>query len=85
MNLRPLGSQILCERLPAQDLSPAGIALIDRSPTSQARVVSVGPKVEGVHPGDTIVFTTSQYEIATFNEREVIFVNFDNCIAVFKS
>lgn len=84
MNLRPLGSFLLCERLPAKDLSPAGIALIDRSPTSQARVTRVGPKVEGIHPGDTIVFTTSQYEVSTFDSREVLFVNFDNCIAVFK-
>lgn len=84
MYLHPLGPQILCERLPAKDVSPGGIALIDRSPTSQARVIRVGPKVEGIHPGDIIVFHTSKYEISEFNGREVLFVNFDNCIAVFK-
>lgn len=83
MHLRPLASRIICERLPADDTSTGGIALIDRSPTSKARVVRVGPKVEGVRPGDIIVFEKSQYEISRFEEKEVLVVDFDKVHAVF--
>lgn len=80
MRLRPLGKQILCERLPANEMSPGGIAIFDRAPTSSARVVAVGPKVEGIRPGEIITFLKSQYEISQFEGKEVLFVNFDNVI-----
>lgn len=82
MYLTPLGTRILCSRLPAADRSPGGIALIDRNPTAQARVLKVGPKVEGIRPGNIIVFETSQYEVTTFEGSEVLFVDYNNVHAV---
>lgn len=83
MPLRPLGSQILCERLPEKNYTPGGIFVYDRDPTYLARVIATGPLVTGIHPGETLVFLKSQYEISEYEGREVLFVNDDNAIAVF--
>lgn len=86
MPLRPLGKFILCERLPDKNVSPGGIALPwDRDPTTQARVVRVGPDVDpdvcNVEPGQLIMFVKSQYEIGSYEGREVLFVNSEKVVA----
>lgn len=87
MPLRPLGKFILCERLPDKDRSPAGLYLFDRDPTTQARVLRVGPDVDpalcNVESGEIIVFTKSQYEIGKYEGREVLFVDSEKVIAAF--
>ena len=77
--MRPLQNKVLIERIAAEKVSPGGIVLQRTDAPDKAKVLAVGPKVDGVSVGEialvnwnaAVKTTGEQYVIA---EDHIIFV-----------
>lgn len=55
MSIRPLGSNLIVEKVEKENVSSAGIILTRSDEADRAKVIAVGPDVTGVTVGDEVL------------------------------
>jgi len=83
MAFKPLGKNILCDEDKAESKTESGIIIQGDSHQSRtATVIVVGPDVEFVKQGDTIVGEWHEAKRTVVGENEAIIISEDHVLAI---
>jgi co-chaperonin GroES (HSP10) len=78
MNIKPLGNRIVVERVEGSKQTDSGIILKSSNEPDKAKVISIGPDVNEVEVGDTVLLNwnaavkSSDYYVITIDH--VVFI-----------
>ena len=82
--LKPLEDHVILTSVKEDKTTASGIILVtdDKEKPSLAKVVAIGPKVENIQTGDTVIYQQYTGTKVTYEEQDYIIVQAKNILAI---
>lgn len=84
ITLKPLGFRLIARAIEEPDKTPGGLLLAPnaKEKPQSAKVLAVGPEVEDVAPGDTVIYVKYSPETIKHEGEDLLVLSVDDCLAV---
>jgi len=86
--IQPVNDYILIEVEKAKEKTDSGIFIPDSAEIEKpqtAKVISVGPKVKNVKPGDTVLYSKYGATVVSVRKEEYYFIQQDDVVAIIRA